>query len=874
MTRRVFRFGFRSRAEARQDVEAEFEFHLQARIDDLQRQGLEPHDATRQAEREFGDRERGVAGCLRVDDERERARMVRRAFDDTIRDLRYGVRMARRNPALSAVVVATLSVAIAANAAVFAVINALLLKAPAVQAPARLVRVQLGESRMSWPNFVDLRSARPGLADVAAQERAMVAFRSMSTPIRVTATRVTDNYFAVLGTPAAVGRTLLSADPRTDVVVVSDRFWRTHLGGKPDVIGRVVQVGDSRSEVVGVMPAGFVGLAPPGLSPDIWLPFDPVELAGRTDRAVPNVEAFGRLDEGVSRDQALAAVTVFAVRLQTDHPSIADRVRHPRITGIIGFEAFQGLGRTAVPVLGFIGLLALLAALVLLVACANIAGLLIGRSAARTREITIRLALGSGRGRLVRQLLLEGVLLAAVAAAGGVLLSTWAVAALSSATAQLPLSIELDLAPDWRVVTYASILAGLATVLFGLAPARMAARTDLVRSLRDDRPAGGQRFRRILVVGQVFACTALLLWASLFARSLGNVARADPGFITENVFVVDLDGMAPHRAASDNERSMRLVEQVRHLPGVQAAGLAMAVPLAFESNEEHGVVLLDGPAPAERRVMANTISPGYFETIGVPLRAGRDLSAVDRAGAAPVVLVNDTAARQFWQGQAIGRRLRMWDRTGPVDAEVVGIVADSKYWTLGEEPTPTIYRPMLQRALPMNLFVRTLDPARTLPALRVQLEQTAALPGEIRRFGDATAASMLPARIASVATAGFGAAALLLAILGIYGLVAFSVAQRTRELGIRRAIGASTAQVIRAVMMSSLGAVSAGVAGGLFVGGLGGQGLSSFLVGVSPFDPLVALGVTVVMLATAACAAIGPAIAAARVDPLTVLRDN
>ena len=800
---------------------------------------------------------------------------LNRALGEIVRDVRYGLRMLRRTPMLSAVVVLTLGLAIAANTAVFSIVNALLLKAPAVQDAGGLIRVQLGESRMSWPNFLDIRANRPGIEDAAAQERIAVPFGAGSTRMRASGTRVTDNFFALLGTPAALGRTLLPGDPRADVIVLSERFWRRHLGADGAIVGRLVEVGARRVEVVGVMPSGFVGLAPPGLSTDFWIPFEPQAVAALTDRSSPSVEVVARLGRGVSRAQAVAAFGVLAGRIGTDHPALADRTRQVRLSGITGFDAFQGIGGTAVPLFGFIGLLLVLAALILLVSCANIAGLLIGRSEARRREITIRLALGSGRGRLIRQLLVENLLLAAVAGAAGILLSTWIIAGLQAATTHLPIPVDLDLTLDWHVLSYAAAVAGIAALLFGLAPARLAARTDLVRSLKDDRPAGGQRFRRVLVTGQIVACTVLLLWASLFARSLGNVSKVDPGFTTENVFVIALDTQTVARsAAAANDGYTRLAERVGALPAVASIGLAWAVPLAFESNEEHGVLLLNAPAPAERRVMTNTVSPGFFDTISIPLRAGRDLSWTDRATAAPVVVVNETAARQFWQGDAIGQRMRLWDRAAAVDAEVVGVVADSKYWTLGEDVTPTIYRPMLQRSMSMNLFVRTSDAARTLPALRVELEQSGVLPAEIRRFSDATAASMMPARVASLATAAFGSVGLLLAVVGIYGLVAFSVAQRTRELGIRLALGASRAHILRSVVVASLGGVLAGVTPGVLLGALGGRLLAAFLVEVSSFDPLAAVGVLSLVLTTAAAASVGPAVRASRVDPLEVLRES
>jgi predicted permease len=876
--RRLFHFSSRSRTDVQRDVEAEFAFHLEARTEALQREGLSAEAARDQARREFGDAARGAVVCEALDHKAESRRSIHSWIDDVVRDVRYGWRTMTRTPAMSLVIVATLAVAIAGNTAVFALVNALLLKPPVLQDPERIVRLQLGESRMSWPNFVDVRNERSAFQSVIAQSALGSAINVGTRPVRVAGAAVTSDYFTTLGTPAALGRTLLPADTGTDLVVISDRFWKTRLAADPAIVGRTIDMSGNTVEVVGVMPPGFIGLAPPGMGRDFWIGLDPAANPENSDRGRPQVEVFARLAPTVARAEAQAALGTVAQRLRAEHPSLADQIVAARVTGVTGFEAFQGIGGTAVPVFAFVGLLSLLAGLVLLVACANIAGLLIGRAAARRREIAVRLALGSGRARLVRQLLVESLMMASAGAGLGILLSTWMMRGFQPATSSLPFPLELNLSIDWRILTYTALLACAAAIIFGLSPARRAARMDLVPALKDEGGAAHQRFRHALVTGQVFACTVLLLWAALFARSLQNISFVDPGFSTENVLVVDVepqDGRA-RMAAASHDRFRLIQDRVSGLPGVESAGLAWSVPLGLTSREEHGVLLLGASTTDERRVMANTVSPGYFATVGIPVRQGRDVDWSDRTTSPPVALVNETAAGQFWGGNALGQRLRMSDRDGAVDVEVIGVVADSKYWTLGETVAPAIYRPMLQRSFSgMSLFVRTADPSATTAALRAELERLSpGMPISIQRFQDATAASMMPARVGAIATAGFGTAAMLLAVLGIYGLVAFSVAQRGRELGIRRAVGASAGSIIRLVLAGSLRRVVLGVVPGLVIGGLGGVALSGFLVAISPFDAPILAAITMTMLGTGAAASLGPAIRAARIDPLKALRQD
>jgi predicted permease len=550
---------------------------------------------------------------------------------------------------------------------------------------------------------------------------------------------------------------------------------------------------------------------------------------------------------------------------------------HTTLHGVQGVDAFRGLGSIVVPVLAFVGLLMLVGGLVLLVACANVAGLLLGRAAARRREIAIRLALGAGRARLMRQLLAESLLLAAAGAAAGLVMSIWLTALAGRATNRLAFPVEFDLTLDWRTLVFVAGVACATALLFGLAPARRAARTDLVPALKDVAGPAHQRFRRRLVTGQVFVCTVLLLWAWLFAASLTNASRLDPGFIVDGVLVVDLDvlGRSPATPALQHERLRAIHQRATELPGVTAAGLAWSVPLGFMAREEHGATPTGGDA-MRQTVFANTISPGYLKTLGIPLRAGRDIAWNDHSGSLPVAIVNETAARVFWNGNAIGQRLRVPQQDATIELEIIGIAADSKYWTPGEAVSPTIYRPMLQRTMGgMHLFVRTRNAAATAAALELELARLSPpMPIEIVSLASAIEASMLPARVGAFATAGFGAAAILLAVIGIYGLVAFSVSQRMREMGIRRAIGASRGHIVRLVLAGSLGRVTAGVLPGLLLGGASAVAFSGFLVEVSPFDAPTLAIIAALMLGAGAAASLGPALRAARVDPLGVLRQD
>jgi len=875
-TRRLFRYTSRSAADIDRDLRDEFAFHVDMRAEALEREGMTPEVARTTAEREFGDRAGTTTSCAPHDREVEARRSLALLSEELTTDLRYSLRTARRAPGLAAVIIMTVAVAMAGNTAVFTIVNSLLFKPATLRDPSGLVRIHTGESRISAANLRDIIARATVFNAVIAQRAVAPAMETPAGTLYVTGAEVSANYFTTLEMAAARGRVFLPADTREDVIVISDRLWHLRFTNEPATVGRVVTLNGESKEIIGIMPPNFRGLAPPGLGRDFWTPVPRTTAPGADDRRERRYEAFARLAPGVALPQAQSAMAMVGTQLKNEHP--ADNARFDRtvLFGVTGFDAFRGIGSAALPIFAFVGVLALAAALVLLMACANIAGLLLGRAASRRRETAIRLALGAGRARLIQQLLTEGFVLALTGAAAGVLLSVWLTGLAQRATDSLPFPVDFDFSPDWRVLTYSAALACLTAVLFGLSPARRAARTDLVGALMNDEGGDTQRLRQKLVVAQVFACTVLLLWAALFTRSLGNVSAVDPGFRTDGVLVMDVsppEQIAPSHASA-HDLLERLQERVAGMPGVTASGMAWAVPLGFMAREEYDVRLSETAGQENRRVLSNTVSPGFFSSVGIPLLAGRDVSRSDTAGAPRVVLVNQTAARRFWNHEAVGRTIKMPDDDEWVDATVIGVVGDSKYWTLGEEIQPVVYPALSQRrSRGANLFVRSAHPTHTATALREELRRTLpGMPVDVRHFEDAIKVSLMPARVGAAATAAIGCTAMLLAAVGIYALVAFSVAQRSREIGIRRAVGATGSDIARLIVCGSLLRVATGLVPGLTIGALGAAGFAAFIVGVSPFDAATLAAIAVMILLVATIASARPAYRATRVDPLRVLR--
>ena len=868
--KRLFGFVARSHKDVHDDVQEEFAFHLDMRVDDLMRDGMAEPDARAQARREFGDLARGAQACAREGRTVERHRTVARLASELRQDAKFAMRLLRRSPGFSTVAILTLALAIGGNTAIFSLVNALVLKPLPVRSPQEVVRIYTGESQTSWLNYQDIAQRTDVFTDVAAHAGTALALTTDASSVRLTGETTSTNYLTMLGVPALSGRTYFPVDTRTDVVVLGERAWRIHFGSDPSLVGRAITLGGRRLEVLGIMPRGFRGARAAGFMSEFWIPVD-ASLSRRKlqDRSSPSYTIVARLKAGVSHAQAQAASQVVAQRMAAEHPELGPAFGMTEVFPIDGIGGFRGVGKTLLPFFAFVGLMTIVAGLVLLVGCANIAGLLLGRGAARRREVGVRLALGAARGRLIRQLLTESLLLAVVGGTAGIVLALWLGGVVNALMGRLPGSIELDLTLDRRMLVYTLMLSLVTSVLCGLAPARRATRMSVIPALKDDDPLPyRQRMRSWLVVGQVGLSCALLLWGGLFVRSLSNAHRIDLGFEPAHVLLAHLQ--LDEEATTAGTLAPLLTElqsRIQGMPGVQFQGMAKIVPLALMGREETRMRLnTDSPDQPGRMVLVNRVSPDWFRTVRIPLLAGRDFTVDDRPGSPGVVIVNETLARQFWNGDALGKRLD--------DRDVVGVVGDSKYWTLGEAVRPLVYTAYLQRPeSEVDVFVRTSDMAGTAKALRAAIPRLdPAMFVEVRPMTDALSVALVPAQAGAALTSGFGALGALLAMMGIYGLVAFTVAQRTREIGIRKAVGASTRDIVLLIVSGSATPVGIGLAAGLGLGMLGAVALGSFIVGVSPVDPLTIAVTTVLVVGSTLAASTLPALRASRVDPLKALK--
>ena len=798
---------------------------------------------------------------------------MQRLAAEFLSDIRLAFRLLTRTPGVSVAAIAILAVVIGGNTAVFSVANALLLRPLPVAQPDDLARIRAGGSQMSWPNYQDIRERTTAFTDLAAHRRFVAGLTGRSAPVRLWGEQTSATYFSVLGVPPGMGRTYAPGDARRDVAVLADHTWRAHFGADPSIVGQHVAINGQSYEVVGVMPRGFRGTAPAGLLHDLWLPVDDSATTNAlvTDRRATAFEVFGRLKSGVSYEQAAAAVRITMQGLRLEHGDLAQSLEAVEVFAVDGIGAFRGMSGIVLPLAAFLGLMTVVGGLVLLVGCANIAGLLIGRAAARRGEIAIRLALGAQPGRLMRQLFTESLVLAFFGGAAGVVVAVLLTAGVNPFLSRLPIPVVFDLHLDTHVLTYVLGLSTLTALTFGLAPARRASRIDLVSSLRDDATSmGRQQFRRILVTAQIAACTALLIWAGLFLRSLGRIADVAPGFDPHGVVLTTIEFQDLATGVVRQPDLAQLQQRLASAPGTEAVGLAQVVPLSLE-NVKFDV--RDVQANVVRRVFANTLTPGWFATVRIPVRSGRDFEWSDRKGSPDVAIVNETLARDLWGGDALGKQLQV---PGPRTVSVVGVVKDSAYMTLGETRAPTLYLPLQQRHVEgMTLHVRTTNVAVTTEV--ITREVVSLLPGtavEVKPMTDTLAIAFLPAQVGAALTAAFGVIAVLLAATGVYGLVAFSVSQRTRELGIRQAIGASPSSIVRLVLRENMRRTAIGLAAGLAIGALGATVLRALLADVSPVDART-FGVVAVLIVGVALIASGvPALRAARVTPIDALRNT
>jgi predicted permease len=669
--------------------------------------------------------------------------------------------------------------------------------------------------------------------------------------------------------------------------VLSYAFFQRRLGGDPSIVGKTVTINGSAFTVVGVAPPGFKGANAIG-TPALWVPMmaHPQVVRGFfaenfDSRRALLFQAVGRLKPGVTIEQAQANLKTIADQLAREYPndnggrSLALR---PLAQATINPGFRQNLIRVG-------GLLMTVVGLVLLIACANVANLLLARASGRQREVAVRLSLGASRGRLVRQLLTEGLLLAGLAGVLGLLIAYWGQSALWAARPPALAADSVDLTPGVRVLVFTALVSLLTAVVFGLAPALSASRPDLVAELkqRAGGSAGSNRpwsLRNLLVAGQVALSLVALVGAGLFVKSLGRAQRIAPGFDHERLAVLTVNlGAQGYDEARGREFQRLMLERARALPGVERATLSTGIPL-FQGDILR-TVFPEGVDPSDRKngrlVQLNDVEPGYFQTVGIALVRGRDFAETDHADAPHVVVVNETMARQFWPEQeALGKRFKFFGQDWW--NEVVGVARDSKYNFIGEDPVPHIYLSLRQTYAPaVSLQVRSgADPSVALGMARQQVqEMDRSLPiTNVFTFASIFDQNLWAPRTGAYLLGVFGLLSLALAVIGIYGVMSYSVNQRTRELGVRMALGAAQGDVLRLVVRQAALLAGIGIAVGLVLSFAASRLVANLLYETSAHDPLTFAGIPLLLAAAAVAASLKPAWRATRVDPTIALRSE
>ncbi len=817
-----------------------------------------------------------------------------------LQDLKFGVRLLIKSPGFTAVAALSLALGIGANTTIFTLVNAVLLNPLPVQDPAQLVSVwttdernnnsALGFLQVSPMNYKDLRDQNAVFSGLTAHTGLPLNISGgTGEPQQVFGEIVTGNYFSVLGAKPAIGRGFLpdeDAAPGAKLVcVLGYGEWQKRFGGDPTIVGRTISLNGNPFTVVGVMPKGFKGTNAIG-APALWVPYMTypqtltgfqLELGKPDQRRGLVFNVTGRLKPGVTVQQADANLKTIARQLEQEYPN-DNKGRGVTLVPLAEATINPGF-RGNIVVAG--SLLMTIVGLVLLIACANVANLLLARAAARQKEVAVRLSLGATRGQLVRQLLTEGTLLAAVGGAGGLVLAYWAQAVLWSYRPPFLQPDAIDIRPDARVLAFTIVVSIVTGIVFGLVPALQASRPDLVVELKEktSAPSGSNKpfaLRNLLVAAQIALSLIALIGAGLFLRSLQAAQKISPGFDVEHLATLSFDlGAQGYTEEHGKQFQAAVLERVRSIPGVQAATLATTVPL-FNGGFAR-TVFLEGQDATDRRsgklVQITVAAPHYLETLGIPLLRGRALSEQDQPNTPSVVIVNETMAKRFWPDQdPIGKRFKFFGQTNV--QQVVGVAADSKYNFIGEDPTPYIYQATTQVYQPqVSLFVKAARPEAALGTARGEVQQLdRSLPLQaVYTLDDIFDQALWAPRMAASLLGIFAGLSLVLAVIGIYGVMAYSVSQRTRELGIRMALGASRDDVVRLVVAQGLRLTATGVVVGLLASLALSRLVASLLLNVSPTDLVTFAVVPAVLAAAALGASYLPALRATRIDPLVAL---
>ncbi len=875
-----------NRSAADREVGAEVQHYIDEATAAHIARGLAPADALRAARLEVGN----------VTTVREEVRS--HGWENVVgslgADLRYAGRMLRKSPVFTIVVVAVISLGTGAVTTVYSAMNALLFRPMSGVADGdRLVTMERrtadrqNEIVASLPYLRHLRQRARTVSYVAAWSKVTLTIHAGAEGAPAQGALVTGNYFSLLGVRPAIGRFFAADEDSTPlthpVIVLSHAFWMKWFNSDSAIVGRTVAVNGHPFTIIGVASPEFLGIVGPIVT-DAWVPtmmrgaLRPDVTREITDPGHPWLQFFGRLADGATRGSAereLSALTAALASEGTEPARFAafNTVRLWPMTGLPEDASTAALG--------FMSLLLGAAMLVLFIASVNVASMLSARAIARRRELAVRAALGAGRGRLVRQLLTEILVLFVLGAGGGIALTLIATNALEHLPIPSDVAVALELSPDVRVLGFAVAVSLITGLAFGLPPALKASRSDITSRLRDGAAGSGVRrgiMGNALIVGQLSLALVLLVAAGLFLRALNHGSRVDPGFDSGNVATVSLDTQA---WGYDEARGRAFFEKLRQdvaaQPGVTAVSYTMHLPLTMHNNGDEiridGVVPPGGDLDAGIPIWLANVGVDYFDVLRVPLVAGRDFADADNAGAPRVAVVNETFARRFWpDGSALGRSFRMHEQR----VTIVGIARDAKYNSLSESPQPFAYFPIVQFWSPkQTLLVRTAgDPNLLAPA--IQRAVRAIDPGLPRpaliTLRAANSIVLLPQRVAAIVTGALGAAGLLLASVGLYGIMAYSVSRRTREIGIRLALGARGSGVVGMIVGEGMRLASVGVAVGLVLAAAGAQLIAKFLFSVSPFDTVTFAGMSAVFVIVALVASYLPARRAAAADPMVILR--
>jgi macrolide transport system ATP-binding/permease protein len=814
-----------------------------------------------------------------------------------LKDILYGIRMLTKNPGVTLVAVITLGLGIGANTAIFSAVSAFILRPLSVPQAGELIRpIEITEDReltdeFSYPDFLNYREQSTSFAGLSAEDMVQVAIDTENQNDVIWGQVVSANYFDVLQVKPVLGRTFAADEDKTAganaVVVFSNALWQERFGSDPNIVGKTVRLNNRQYEIIGVAPDYFHGTKF-ALALDFWTPISMAEEIRRSpdlleDRGSHWMNVVGRLKPGVSLEQASAEISAIAGRINQAYPDDRSSSTTAKVmTETDGrFEDMGGVFKSG-------GAIAMaISSLILLIACANVANLMLARAAARRKEIGIRLALGANRARLIRQLLTESLLLAVMGGGLGLLLAVWITDLMQGFVPVLEYTIVKDFfALDSRALVFTLVVSLATGLVFGLAPAWQSSNPDVVPVLKGlaevprRRKFGRLTLRNGLVVAQVALSLVVLVCGGLFIKSFRQAQTMDPGFTNPNGLIVSLN---PSLVGYDDEQSRnfyrQLMDRTRSLPGVAAASVARTMPLGDSSNS-NGPVLKEGETLARgsagRTIMTNVVGPGFFNTMQIPFAEGRDFDDRDHLKSQRVVVVNQRMAEMLWPGEsAVGKRIFIGAESRDA-LEVIGVVKTGKYRSLAEDPKPFFYYTLGQRRpANMALVVRgNVDPRSLVGAIRGQVQ---ALDRRVPVYAVKTMADHMtyalwaPNMAASFSLA-FGLLAVLLSAVGLYSVMAYVVSQRTREVGIRMALGANRSHVLKMITTQGMWLAGVGVVIGLVLSLALVRVLSSVLIGVSGYDPLIFVLVPLLLASVAFVASYLPARRAAKVNPLVALR--